>query len=287
MTETVWAWGPATHIGLGSTILGELCVLPAGVAWILRRHAAAFLFGNIAADVVFAKRWSRVKQFCHHWRTGFRLLDQAADDRTKAFAFGYLSHLAADTVAHGKFVPRQIVVSGSRVSFGHLYWELRADGLESDVNWRLLKNLLADDLSHHHDTLAPHITDTFLPYSMNRLLFHRVNNLVVRPQFRRSMERLRLSSRWALSAPLMSAYRSECVDRVLSVLSEGTRSSLLRDDPNGTSALMELRIRRRELRRLRRRNLITPHRLHESSLAFEPVARDPQTTAADLPATYQ
>ncbi|MCH8243897.1 MAG: zinc dependent phospholipase C family protein [Planctomycetes bacterium] len=281
ITEPVWAWGPATHIGLGSSILGELCLLPAGVAWILRRHAAAFLFGNIAADVVFAKRWSRVKQFCHHWPTGFRLLDQAADDQASAFAYGYLSHLAADTVAHGKFVPRQIVVSGSRINFGHLYWELRADGLESDDTWRLLKNLLADDLRHHHDALAPHITDTFLPYPMNRMLFHRVNNLVVKPQFRRSMERLRLSSRWPLSAPLMSAYRGECVDRILSVLSEGTRSSLLREDPNGTSALMELRIRRRELRRLRRRGLITSHRLRETSLGFEPVTRGLERTVTN------
>ncbi len=91
-----------------------------------------------------------------------------------------------------------------------------------------------------------------------------------------------------IPAPLMSAYRSECVDRILSILSEGTRSSLLREDPNGTSALMELRIRRRELRRLRRRGLITSRRLRETSLAFEPVARDLQTTAtADRLATYQ
>ena len=273
IAETAWAWGPATHIGLGSRILGELCVLPAGVAWILRRHAAAFLFGNIAADVVFAKRWSRVKQFCHHWPTGFRLLDEAANDQTRAFAYGYLSHLAADTVAHGKFVPRQIVVSGSSVHFGHLYWELRADGLESDDTWHLLKNLLADDLRQHHDTLAPNITDTFLPYTMNRLLFHRINNLFVRPRFRRSLERLRMSACWPLSAPLMSAYRDECVDRICSVLSEETRSPLLREDPNGTSALMKLRIRRRELRRLGRRRLITSRRMRETSLGFEPVAR--------------
>ena len=102
------------------------------------------------------------------------------------------------------------------------------------------------------------------------------------------MERLRLSSRWPLAAPLISAYRAECVDRIRSVLSEGTRSSLLREDPNGTSALMKLRIRRRELRRLRRRGLITSRRLRETSLAFEPIARDHQTTAtADRLVTYQ
>lgn len=278
LPEPVWAWGPATHIGLGSAILDQLYLIPAGVAWVLRRHAAAFLFGNIAADVVFAKRLSRVRQCCHHWSTGLRLLDHAKDDRTTAFAYGYMAHLAADTVAHGKFVPRQIVVSGSRINFGHLYWELRADGLEQNESWRKLRHILELDHRDHHDSLEPHIKDTFLPYTMNRMFFHRVNALVVRPQFRRSMRRLRNSSRWPLSRELMKDYRSECVDRICSILSEGERSPLMREDPNGTSALMKLSVHRRHTRRLRRRGLATDARLRESALGFEPspeVAGDP------------
>jgi len=267
---TVWAWGPATHIGLGSAILDQLYLLPAGVAWILRKNAAAFLFGNIAADVVFAKRLSRVRQFCHHWSTGLRLLEHAKDDRATAFGHGYMAHLAADTVAHGKFVPRQIVLSGSRVNFGHLYWELRADGLEQNESWRRLRYILALDHRDHHDTLEPYIQDTFLPYTMNRMLFHRVNALVVKPQFRRSMRRIRNSSRWPLSRELMNGYRSECIDRICSILSEGERSPLMREDPNGTSALMKLSVHRRQIRRLHRRGLATEVRLRESALGFEP-----------------
>ncbi|MGB2985741.1 MAG: zinc dependent phospholipase C family protein, partial [Phycisphaerae bacterium] len=120
-----FAWGPATHMGLAASALEHLLLVPAAVAAVLARHRIAFFYGNIATDIVFAKRLSRVKQFCHHWSTGFRLLDTAEDDRAKAFAYGYLSHLAADTVAHGKYVPRQIVVSQCSVNFGHFYWELR------------------------------------------------------------------------------------------------------------------------------------------------------------------
>ena len=95
MADQALAWGPATHIGLASTMWEYLSVLPAAVAAVLARHRIAYLYGSIAADIVFAKRLSRVKQFCHHWSTAFRMLDSAADGRAKAFAYGYLSHLAA------------------------------------------------------------------------------------------------------------------------------------------------------------------------------------------------
>ena len=114
------AWGPATHVGIGASVLDGLALLPAALAALLYRRRDAYLYGCIAADIVFAKRLSRVKQFCHHWSTGFKLLDSASDDSGTAFAYGYLSPLAADTIAHGKYVPHQIVVSGTSVNFGHL-----------------------------------------------------------------------------------------------------------------------------------------------------------------------
>ena len=148
--DTALAWGPATHIGLASSILDQLSLLPSAVGAVLARHGVSYLYGNIAADVVFAKRWSRIKQFCHHWTIGFELLESAPDDQCKAFAYGYLSHLAADTVAHGKFVPRQISASECTVNFGHLYWELRADGIEEESHWRALDRLLRTEHNHHH-----------------------------------------------------------------------------------------------------------------------------------------
>ena len=274
--EPAWAWGPATHIGLAGSILDQLAFLPMGVAAVLARYRLAYLFGSMATDVVFAKRLSRVKQFCHHWSTGFRLLDGAADERAQAFAYGYLSHLAADTVAHGKFVPRQIVVSGSSVNLGHLYWELRADALQSDATWSELERVLEYDHTHHHEALSGHITDTFLSYRLNRLLFNGMNALAVRREFRRTVDVWNRRSRMYLAPELINDYHGECLDRIHSILNEGTGSPLLREDPNGTSALMQLRVRRREVRRLKRRGLPVERRLREVSRGFAPVAKNRQ-----------
>ena len=246
------AWGPATHIELAGSILERLAVLPAAIAAILGRNGIAYVYGNIAADIVFAKRWSRVKQFCHHWSTGFELLESAEDDRAKAFAYGYLSHLAADTVAHGKFVPRQIAACDSSVNFGHFYWELRADATQSESTWAMLEKIIADDHSDHHTIMQRHITDTLLPFEFNRRLFDRMNAVTVRRGFRKTMHMWGRLSRWDLSPEMMAGYRSESLDRIQSILTDGPRSALLREDPNGTSALMQLSVRRREVRRMNR-----------------------------------
>ncbi len=251
-------------------MLEHLSLLPAAVAAILARHRIAYLYGNIAADIVFAKRLSRIKQFCHHWSTAFRLLDSARDDQAKAFAQGYLSHLAADSVAHGKYVPRQIVMSGCSVNFGHFYWELRADTAEHASTWDLLERVLDERHGHHHLELEHHMTDTLLPYDLNRLLFDRMHSLTMRKSIRRTMHLWNRCSRRDLSAGMLESYRRECLERMVAVLSQGRRAQVLREDPNGTSSLMQLRVRRREMRRLKRRGLPVRQRLHEASNSLNP-----------------
>jgi len=270
IADQALAWGPATHIGLARTLLDHLFLVPPAIAVVLARHGWAYLYGNIAADIVFAKRWSRVKQFCHHWSTAFRLLDAANDDQARAFTYGYLSHLAADTVAHGKFIPRQLVLSGCSFRFGHLYWELRADAAEHRASWEMLERVLDRDHSEHHERLEGHFAGTFLPYEVNCLLFQQVNTFVVRRDLRRKMNTWGRYSRWDLSEDLLQGYRVECVERMLSILSEGRQSTLLREDPNGMSALTQVKVRRREVRRLKQRGLPVKRRLQEASRGLAP-----------------
>ncbi|UCF34086.1 MAG: zinc dependent phospholipase C family protein [Phycisphaerales bacterium] len=270
VTQPALAWGPATHIGLGEAALAHLSLLPAAVGALLARHRIAFLFGNIAADIVFAKRLSRVRRFCHHWSTGFKLLHSAPSDRNKAFAYGYISHLAADTVAHGKFVPHQITQHETTVAFGHLYWELRADETAPESAWEHLEVVLEKNHASYHSLLRDYITDTLLTYNMNRMIFDGMNGLCVHRRFRRMITMLNKYSRRELPGDLIGGYRDECLDRIMSVLTEAERSPVLKDDPNGISTLMQLRVRRREQRRLERQGLCIKRRHRESTCTFAP-----------------
>jgi hypothetical protein len=251
------------------------------VAELLRRHARSFIFGNIAADVVFAKRMSRVKQFCHHWSTGFRILDAAEGESDRAFALGYLAHLAADTVAHGKYVPRQLSVTRTTLNFGHLYWEMRADALLDRPIWRELENVVAIDHEHHHKCLRVHLTATLLPYHVNRRLFDGINRLVVRQYWLSCMHFVQRRSRWDLSGDLVAQYREESVDRILSVLTDLQQSPVLQDDPNGTAALHAARLHRRAVRRLEFYGKPTAQRTTEAAAAYAPLTR--RSTGTPVP----
>ena len=122
-----YAWTPGTHIYLGESVLANLSFLPAGVADLLRAFPFDFLYGNIAADSSMAKHYAPLGRHCHYWHVGQEIHDLAATEALRAFGLGYLSHLAADTIAHNYFVPRQLMLTSSTAAVGHSYWETRVE----------------------------------------------------------------------------------------------------------------------------------------------------------------
>src|SRR5438477_8744405 len=169
------AWGAATHVQLASDLIENLWILPTSVAGLLSKHAWHYFYGNVAADVVLAKKLSRVKQICHHWSTGLSILQQAQTDEDRAFGYGYLSHLAADTVAHNKFLPHQFAISRTTLKFGHLYWELRADSHVDPAAWKRLRETLGRSYPGAHLLLEQHLQDTLLSFRNNQRVFNRIN----------------------------------------------------------------------------------------------------------------
>ena len=270
LSADAWAWGPATHIKLANDLLGQLAMLPAAVAAILQAHRKHYIFGNIAADVVLAKRLSKVRQFCHHWQTGFTILDDARSDAGRAFALGYLSHLAADTVAHGKFLPRQMTVTRTTMSFGHLYWELRADTTIGPYYWQMLRSTMDEAFAEHEASLSARLTDTFLPFALNWQLFYGMNALISRRAWMRAMTRWSHRSRWQLSDQLMREYRAESLERMMDVVANQRSAAVLREDPNGNAALASTRMQRRQIRQMTRAGLAAVYVIHEAEVIHAP-----------------
>jgi hypothetical protein len=270
-TEPVFAWGPAMHVRLASDLLLHTEVLPASLAALLGKFAMDFLYGNIAADVVFAKRFSKVKQFCHHWTTGFGLLDAASDDPGRAFAYGYLAHLACDTVAHNKYVPRQVTVTGTTRSFGHFYWELRADADVAPLYWRRLRQTICAPFPEHDGLMSQQLDRGLLPFHVNRRLFTRVSLLHSERWWYRTVRMWDRVSRWEMSGEMLRRYRREAVDRAVQLLTDGHDSPLLDVDPSGNLALEYTRDSRRYLRRMRRAGLLLPHVMTEMAHPHEPL----------------
>lgn len=268
-----WAWGPVTHIKLASDVLSNLWLLPTALGALITRHRRFFLFGNVATDTVFAKKMSKIKQVCHQWNTGFSLLDSAKTNSAKAFAYGYLAHLAADTVAHNKFLPRQMAVSRSTVSFGHLYWEIRADAMIDKKYWARLRARLHERYDGPERMLETHVRQTMLSFRTNMAIFRRVNMLGSLKGWRRSVEFWSRLSRHQLDEAMLQQFHAEAIGRIVDVLSNGRASSVLQLDPNGNAALAYAKAQRKQLRQMRRARLPVEHVIEEATAGHAPSAK--------------
>lgn len=124
-----FAWGPGVHMVTGNWILQNLAVLPPLVAEPLMRHPGQFLHGCLAPDIFIGKGSVATEKHSHRWHNAFALLMRAATLSMRAYAYGYLAHLAADTVAHNVFVPLRMGAFPGSGRFSHVYLEAHADSL--------------------------------------------------------------------------------------------------------------------------------------------------------------
>ncbi len=150
-----FAWGPLTHFYLGSEILSLSSLIPASIYSILKKYRHDFLYGNLMADIIIGKKYLPEDKNSHSWDVALSLFETARTKQQKAFVYGYLSHLAADTVAHGKFI-------GRRNNIGHTLIELKADSIIDKRYW-----IQAITINRS----VQHRNDIFLERTLERALF--------------------------------------------------------------------------------------------------------------------
>jgi hypothetical protein len=107
LPATAFAWGPGVHLSLGLYLLNNLSLLIPAVADIIWKHQWYFLYGCISPDVLIGKGKKISRTHSHNWDTALKIID-VNDPEIIAYGFGYLSHLAADVVAHNYFVPNML-----------------------------------------------------------------------------------------------------------------------------------------------------------------------------------
>ena len=143
--ESALAWGPGVHTVTALGVLNSIgSILPA-ISKIITSFPIEYLYGSLAADFFIGKSKLRQGQRPHNWEGGFKLLNEAADEKEAAFAYGFLSHLAADVAAHNLFVPNLINSRHTWKRKVHLYWEIRADYLLGPGYTKIARGILNMD----------------------------------------------------------------------------------------------------------------------------------------------
>ncbi len=210
----VFAWGPMTHMYLGNELLSCASLLPAGIFALLKKHKQDFLYGNLMADMILGKKYLPDDKSSHSWDVGLNLLDQAKTWPERAFAYGYLAHLAADTVAHE-------TLTEDLGNLGHTWVEMKADSLIDKTYW-LQTVMMKRSVRKRSDLLLENALDSYMfSVKTNKRIYKSMVFLSVFNKKRRS----------GVDRALIHDLHEESISRMLDLLQHGTDSLILNKKP--------------------------------------------------------
>lgn len=246
------AWGPGTHLEFEHRVFRRRRErLPAEVADLIEAERRAYQYGNIAADIVNLKSIGGHYNHCHRWTIVEEMRAHAETDAERAFILGYLSHLAADTIAHNHFVPYHLARFARTQGLGHLYWEMNADRYVPEERWEVVTRLKNDaELAGMDRLVWATVPKRALPKGTNKVIFNHVLLVSEREQWRRGVARLHPLARLKLKKGFLDLFRDAAVERILLALRPGGVEKLAHLDTNGKDAQKAAMSTRRWLVRL-------------------------------------
>ena len=223
-----FAWGPLTHVYLGSEIYYLGSLLPAGIYTLMRKYRNDFLYGNLMADLIVGKKYLPDEKSSHSWDVALNLFESAKTQQQKAFVYGYMSHLAADTVAHES-------LTMGRKNVGHTFLELKADSIVDKKYW--FQAIAIDKKVQVRN-------DVFLERSLERVMFSfKTNKRILKGAILLAgLHQERFSNFIDRNIIVSSAYKKENIkrlheeslDRIIDLLQNGRGSEVLKKNPLGS-----------------------------------------------------
>jgi hypothetical protein len=209
-----FAWGPLTHMYLGNEIFAYAPLIPAGIFNLIRQYRQDYLYGNLMADTIIGKQYLPDEKSSHSWEVGLKLLELSDTWPSKSFAYGYLSHLAADTVAHS-------VLTEHTDNAGHAWIELKADSVINKVYW--LQSVTFSRVVQRRN-------DLFLENTLDRVLFSfKTNKRIYKSVVFLSLLNRRRTR--GLDKGYITLLHDESLAGMLDLLKNGTEASVLSLSP--------------------------------------------------------
>ena len=241
-----WAWTPGTHIYLAEQIVNGAHLVPGVVGELIRAFPYDYLYGSIAADTSFAKKYAPAGRHPHAWHVAQEIHDKAESDALRAFGLGYLSHLAADVIAHNHFVPRQLILSRGPAGVAHAYWEARIERVLGHRYSREAMDLLRMDHTPADRLLDTVLSPTLFSTPNNRKIFRGMVRIADQRSYQATLRLAEDFSGVALTEEDVGRHLEQSRDAIIQMLVEANAS--IRDtDPSGESSLRAARLARKEL----------------------------------------
>ena len=279
------AWGPITHLAHGADALGNLTIVGAALQRLLTRNRLAYLYGCVGADITQAKKYTRAQQFhCHSWRVGWAILEHAQTDTQRAFAYGYLTHLASDVYSHNHYVPTQLVVSFRALALRHIYWEARFDALQDSASRDIVSEVRYARFPECDTLVRDVVSRTLFSFSTDKRIFNSFIAIHDLDQWHGVMQRLIARSRYELPPATVQRYNGACGASIIDMLVHGKQADNQLADPTGLVALTAAKEIRSTLKALARRGQLSRKLQEEIDRLNERHELPPVGSLAVLPA---
>ena len=246
------SWGPGHHLEFAERVYRRRKdLLPSSLARLLQQEHSSYTYGNLAADVINIKSFGGHHNHCHRWTIVDEMRDRSGGTAAEeAFVLGYLSHLAADTIAHNHFVPYHLVRFARGRGLGHLYWEMMADRFVPETRWQRVNHLQAmRELDSLDDLINATVPRKALPMGANKAIFNHVLLVSKRRTWRQGVDRLHPIGRVMLKPGFLQKFQRAATDRVRLALRPRGIERLEHVDTTGKKAQQEaMRLRKRLVR---------------------------------------
>jgi len=282
LPREAWAWGAGVHLQVGMYALDNLALLPHALQNILAAHPYDFLYGCISADITIGKKYTHYLKHCHSWRVARQILAAANSDSQRACAWGYFSHLAADTVAHSYFVPVKMIRTFNTVLLKHTYWEMRYETLADPQVWEIARTLGQKDFTNNDNMMRQVLANTLFSFGTNKRLFSSILLLSRLQHWQKMLRSLAENSRYPLGHENAEEYFDLARSASLSILSESDQSPYFNADPTGEHALEAGRMLRKNLNLLWQEGKISDAEANEYIEKLRPLFRASITSPEGL-----
>lgn len=255
--EHAHAWGAGFHLQLGSTVLSNMNSLTPSLGALLSAYPLDFLYGCIAADITIGKKFTNYLQHCHRWPIGLKVLHHARSRSQQACAYGYLCHLAADTIAHNYYVPFKIMKSFASITMKHAYWEIRFENFVDRETWDVARIVSQEHYQTNDELLRSVLADTIFSFTTNKKIFNSILLLSRLEKWQSMLATVDATSRYSLEEDDRQEYISLSTEAVFDFLTHLEKSRYYLADPTGERSLATAENVRKNLRILYKSGKIT------------------------------
>jgi hypothetical protein len=257
--ENAYAWGPGMHLETALITLERIREVAPAIAAIITEHPRHFIYGTVSPDILVGKRYAGYHWHCHNWNVAKVLLDSATTTAEKSGVYGYLCHLAADTVAHNYYVPYKTVRGYSARLLSHAYWELRYDLNVNPRVWKEVDHIMEGDYDDFDALMEKILRKTILSFRTSRIIFRGILKLEQLQHIRSTLHIFAQKSKWKILPDRFGHFYNLTVGTVMDFLKDPAKARCLKADPAGTARLPEALQLRNRIRENLQRGVITRH----------------------------